>query len=476
MGRCEPAFVIPANERVTEPYWHRAGDAGRYTFDEDAPFGLPYRPTPFYVQATLGFGADAEEVFYGQPVQYRYEGNIFSGEKRADMLVVPALSVSVSPEIAIVPVSSVTAAPPPSTRTTGRGAPGARGTPPPAGRGRGAAGRGAAAPPAPAPPAATADEREMRVTVVNDTRGEAETNVKLTLPEGWVATPPAQTVAFSREDESRTVRFQVRPPAAATAGAYTIGATASLGDQAFARGFQAIEYPHIRRQHIYEAAETTVRIIDVKIAPNLTVGYIMGVGDDVPPAIAQLGAKVEMISPEDLAWGDLSRFNVIVTGVRAYERRTDLRANNGRLLDYVRDGGTLIVQYNKFEFNDAQYAPFPAKVTSDRITDETAPVTVVNPSDPLFNAPNKITEATWQGWVQERGLYFLEPDDSRYREHLTISDPFPNNKGEKSGALVSAQYGKGRWVYVGLGLWRELPAGVPGAYQLLANLLSIKWN
>jgi hypothetical protein len=134
----------------------------------------------------------------------------------------------------------------------------------------------------------------------------------------------------------------------------------------------------------------------------------------------------------------------------------------------------LLVNYNKLEFNQAQYAPYPAKVTSDRITDENAPVTVVNPFDPLFNAPNRLNESTWQGWVQERGLYFLSVEDSRYREHLKISDPFPNNPGEKTGALVSAQFGKGRWVYVGLGLWRELPAGVPGAYQLLANLLSIK--
>jgi hypothetical protein len=219
-----------------------------------------------------------------------------------------------------------------------------------------------------------------------------------------------------------------------------------------------------------------LKVVDVTIAPNLTVGYIMGVGDDVPSAIEQLGAKVEMITAEDLASGSLSRFNVIVTGVRAYERRPDLRANNARLLDYVRDGGTLLVQYNKFEFNEAPYAPYPAKVTSSRITDETAPVRVANPSDPLFNAPNRITDEAWRGWVQERGLYFLQPEDPRYREHLRMTDPFPNNPNEKTGALVSVPHGKGHWVYIGLGLWRELPAGVPGAYQLLANLLSLRDN
>ena len=217
-----------------------------------------------------------------------------------------------------------------------------------------------------------------------------------------------------------------------------------------------------------------LKVIDVKTAPNLSVGYIMGVGDQVPPAIEQLGAKVELVTAEDLAWGNLSRFDTIITGVRAYERRNDLRANNSRLLEYVRNGGTLIVQYNKFEFNEAQYGPYAAKVSNDRVTDEHAPVTMLAAADPILNTPNKIADASWSGWVQERGLYFLDADhDSRYEDLLQIEDPFPFNKGAKRGALVEAAYGKGRWVYVGLGLWRELPAGVDGAYQLLANLISL---
>jgi hypothetical protein len=180
-----------------------------------------------------------------------------------------------------------------------------------------------------------------------------------------------------------------------------------------------------------------------------------------------------MIGPEELAWGNLSRFHTIVTGVRAYERRSDLRANNTRLLEYVGRGGTLIVQYNKFEFNDAQYGPYPAKVSAARVTDEYAPVVVLDPANAVFNTPNRISDESWNGWVQERGLYFLGERDQRYRDLVALEDPFPNNKGEKRGALVWAQYGKGRWVYVGLGLWRELPAGVDGAYRLLANLISL---
>ena len=212
----------------------------------------------------------------------------------------------------------------------------------------------------------------------------------------------------------------------------------------------------------------------MRTTPGLTVGYIMGVGDEVPQAIAQLGARVELLSADDLAWGDLSRFPVIVTGVRAYERRDDLRANNSRLLDYVRNGGRLIVQYNKLEFNEAQYGPHAAQVSQDRVTDEHAPVTILVPTDPLFTTPNKIADSAWAGWVQERGLYFLGEHDSRYRDLVELEDPFPNNAGVKRGALVVANYGKGRWIYVGLALWRELPAGVDGAHQLLANLISPK--
>jgi hypothetical protein len=470
VGRCDVALAIPADARITEPYWHRAGEAGRYTFDDDAPFGLPFRPTDFYAQVTLGFpisGAaqPVEEVIYALPVQYRYQGDIFSGEKRSELLVVPALSVRVSPEIAIVPAGAlrpVPAAPPPATPAPKSGA--RRGAPPAA--------------PVPDKPAASAlpasASREVRVTVVNGAPAAADGVVTLDVPKGWTVTPVDQPVSLSRADESQTVRFTVRPAPATPAGAYRIRATVTAGGKTYDRGYQVIEYPHIQRQHIYDSANATLKVIDVRTAPNLTVGYIMGVGDQVPPAIEQLGAHLEMIGAEDLAWGNLSRFDTIVTGVRAYERRADLRANNSRLLDYVKNGGTLVVQYNKFEFNETQYGPYPAKVSNNRITDEHAPVTVLAAGDPLLTTPNRIADSAWSGWVQERGLYFLDADhDPRYQDLLQLEDPFPFNKGVKKGALVAAPYGRGRWVYVGLGLWRELPAGVDGAYQLLANLISL---
>jgi LmbE family N-acetylglucosaminyl deacetylase len=464
-GRCDLMLKIPANARITEPYWHRKGEEGRYTFDADAPFGLPYRPTDFYASVTLGFpgasgGPAVEEVFAALPVQYRYSGDIFSGEKRTELLVVPALSVRVSPEVAIIPAASLRQQPAAPIAAAGRG--GRRGAPP-----------AATAPAASASPTA-GESREVRVTIVNGQPGASDSVVSLDLPQGWTSTPPQQPLKLARADEEQTLRFLVKPPLGTKAGEYRVRAVVKQDAATFDRGYQVVEYPHIRRQHIYDAAVSTIKVVDVNTLPNLTVGYVMGVGDQVPPAIEQLGAKVEMITPDDLAWGNLSRFDAIVTGVRAYERRADLRANNARLLEYVKNGGALIVQYNKFEFNEAQYGPYPAKVSNDRVTDEHAPVKVLLENDPLINAPNRINEETWNGWVQERGLYFLDKDhDSRYKDLLEMADSFEFNPGAKRGALVEAQYGKGRWVYVGLGLWRELPAGVDGAYQLLANLVSL---
>src|SRR5262245_30002090 len=277
VAQCTPKMMVPANARITEPYWHRAGEAGRYTFDRDAPFGLPYRPTPFFAQVTFGF-ANSEDVLGGLDVVYRYQGDIFGGEKRSDVLIVPAASVRVAPEIAIIPAGSIAA--PTATAAAGRG----RGTAPAV------------------PPVTSQASREIRVTVVNDLKGAAEGTLHLELPQGWSAQPTEQALKFLREDESQTIRFEVRPPANVAIGEYHVKAIVSENGADFTRGYQVIEYPHIRRQHIYHATDATLKVIDVKTAPNLTVGYIMGVGDEVPPAIAQLGEKVEMIYAEDLAW------------------------------------------------------------------------------------------------------------------------------------------------------------------------------
>ena len=430
---CSADVRIPATARLTDVYWRRPEDAGRATFEPDAPFGLPFRPTPF--RAQLEIEVAGVRIVRDLPIQFRYEGAGLVGEKRMELHVVPAFAVSVSPQIVVVPTKSAAL----------RGSPSAG--------------------------------REVRVTVVNGLKGPSSATVRLKAPAGWRITPASASVGFTREDESTTSRFTLAATAPVQPGDVELTAEviASGGSTngSFSTGYQSIEYPHIQRRHKLIPATARVEVIDVALAPSLSVGYIMGVGDQVPSALQQLGARVTLIDSDEMAWGDLSKYHTIVTGVRAYERRADLRANNHRLLKYVENGGTVIVQYNRMEFNQAQYGPYKARVTSDRITDENAPVKVLVPRHAAFNVPNKIGERDWLGWVQERGTYFLGELDPKYVNLVEMEDPFEYNRGPKRGALVDAPYGKGRWMYVGLGLWRQLPSGTEGAYRLFANLISL---
>jgi LmbE family N-acetylglucosaminyl deacetylase len=433
---CATQVHIPMDAKLTSPYfddhyWKHPENQAIQIFDSSVPFGVPFAPSPFRV--TYHVKAGSVDVSREMPVEYRYVKDVYFGDKRMELNVVPALSVRISPDLAVIPAPVA----------------------------------GAAAKPM---------DREVDVTVTNGMKGAAKTTLTLDPPTGWKVTPPSAQIAFTHEDEALSARFKVTVPALAKVGNYTLHATvtaAETGEQKFTNGYLEIEYPHIQRRQVILPAEIAMKVVDVKTVPRIDVGYIVGVGDSVPPAIEQLGAKLSYIEQDELAWGDLSRHDVIVTGVRAYERRADLRAYNRRLLEYVDHGGTVIVQYNKTEFNREDYGPYPAKVSSNRITDETAPVKVLVPGDPIFNFPNKIGPAAWADWVQERGLYFIGDKDKKYIDLVAMTDPFKDNPGEKLGALVECKYGKGKWIYLGLGLWRQLPAGTPGAYQLLANLLAL---
>ena len=418
--RCSSTQTVPIDAALTNIHWSPEPGAARYRFAQNVPFGAPFRPTPYLVSFDVEFGS--VPVRLDHPVEYRYGDDLFAGEKRTTLNIVPRVAIDLTPEVAVIPRDGTAL--------------------------------------------------ELRATVTNAGPGPAAGSVTLNLPEDWAVTPRSATVRLDREDESRVVRFDVSPGGAAL-GDYRIDALVSTDTGQFAEGYQVVEYPHTGRRHLVRPAAVTIKVLDIGIASALTVGYVEGVGDAVPPAITQLGAQLEFIDADTLAWGDLAQFDVIVTGVRAYERRADLRAYNDRLLDYVEDGGTLIVQYNKFEFNDAQYGPRPAQVSRERVTDERAPVRVVATDHQLFGWPNPITESSWSGWVQERGLYFLGDKDPEYADLVELEDTFEWNPGVKRGALVEIHHGRGRWLYVGLGLWRQLPAGTPGAYQLLANLLSL---
>jgi len=219
-----------------------------------------------------------------------------------------------------------------------------------------------------------------------------------------------------------------------------------------------------------------VYALDLNVPKNLRVGYITAEGEPIPEALRTLGLQVEMLDAQALAFGDLSKFNAIVVGVRAYELRPELPGANQRLLQYVSNGGTLVVQYNRdFAWNKEQYAPYPAKITNGpggqlpRITDENSPVKFLKPDDPLLNRPNKITQDDFKGWVQERGLYYWTQFDPKYTAVLAMNDP---GEPDLNGAVVYARYGKGMYIYTGIAFFREIPEGVPGAYRLFVNLLS----
>lgn len=451
---CDLAITV-GDVPLSTPYWTPRQDSARYDFDPDVPFGVPFRPTPFRAIFALSIGGT--DVTIERPVQYRYS-DLFAGEKRMELQVVPPFNVRMTPAIAVIPAGRLRASAAVASASQGASSPGTVNS---VGRGASSSGAGART-------------RTIQVTVGNNQKGLATAVASLRLPAGWRAAPASAPVKFEREDEEVTVTFAVTPQPGVRPGEYAAGATvAAPGGVTSNAGYEVVEYPHIHRRHVVEPAGVRVKVIDVTIAPGLRVGYVMGVGDEMPAAIEQLGAEVRMIDAAELASGSLSKYDVIVTGVRAYERRPDLRANNHRLLAYVQNGGTLLVNYNKQEFNQAQYAPYPAKVGTDRVTDENAPIEVLVPAHPVFNTPNKIGPEDWGGWVQERGTYFLAERDPRYVDLIRSTDPFPLNAGAKAGALVEARYGKGRWIYVGLGLWRQLPAGTDGAYKLLANLLSL---
>jgi LmbE family N-acetylglucosaminyl deacetylase len=429
---CASDAHVPKSARPTTPYfndnyWKHPENQAIQIFAPGVEFGVPFAPTPFRV--TFHVKAGAAEVTQEVPVEFRYVKDIYLGDKRMELNVVPAFSVSVTPGLAIFPAS-----------------------------------------------AAAPVKREIHVSVTNGTKGAAEASVSLDLPAGWKATPASVPLSFAHEDDPLSARFEITAPPQAKVGQYTVRAVVTspaFPNEKFSDGYQVIEYPHIQRRQVIKPAEAALKIVDVKVTPNINVGYIVGVGDQVPPALEQLGAKVSFIEEDELAWGDLSKHDVIVTGVRAYERRADLRAYNRRLLDYVSRGGTVIVQYNKMEFNQADYGPYPAKVSGNRVADELVPVKILVPADPVFTFPNRIGPPAWAGWVQERGLYFLGEKDPKYVDLVSMTDSFKDNPGEKLGAMVEAKYGQGRWIYLGLGLWRQLPAGTDGAYQLLANLISL---
>lgn len=434
--------------RYSQPYWKRNFKVDRYDIDIPADLTLPWSPSD--VQALFKFSSHGVAFGRSQAAQYRYEGPWVGGEKQKEVNIIPTLSVKLTPEIVVAPKSAVSV------------------------------------------------RRELRVAVRNGSKGAVDAVVRIDAGKLKVV-PASASMKFAYEGEELTARFFVTVPPGTPESEFTIKAAALANGETFAQGYQVIAYDHTQERHLFHDAQSLLRVQNVEIAPGVRVGYIMGAGDETADAIEQLGVPITMLTADDLAYGDLTKYTSIVTGTRAFQNRNDLKVNYARVMKYVEDGGNLVVQYNKFEFNalsqpvfaggfsgggpggpggaprpvpNSPFAPYPGSVSSNRVTVEEAPIEIMAPTSRFVSAPNKITSQDFDGWVQERGLYFFDARDPRYVDVLKSSDPWAKNPGEKKGLLVEAKVGKGTWSYIGLGLFRQLPSGTPGAYRILANAVS----
>ncbi|HEX5870783.1 MAG TPA: PIG-L family deacetylase [Longimicrobium sp.] len=416
---------VPSDAEPTEAYYLRDPRQGDlYSWDPDRPrepLSRPFGTDP--LSACAQGEVNGTPLSFCTDVTYR-EVDLRQGELRRPVMVVPAVSVLLDPPARVLS----TAAPRPITYT---------------------------------------------VRLAAEQPGGIGGTARLEVPAGWRAEPASVPVRFSAPGEVREVRFTVTAPANARAGDHPVSAVFVAEDgRRFERGVQMIDYPHVRARPLYHDARSVVRAFDVRVPQGLRVAYIEGAGEEGPGFLANLGITPDLLDADDLAEGDLDRFDVIIAGSRAYEVRTDLMAHNQRLLDYVSRGGTFIVQYNKYEIVEGSFTPFPITMARPhgRVTDENAPVRMIDPAHPVFTTPNRIAESDWAGWVQERGLYFAETWDPAFTPVLETGDP---GETPLKGGLLIARHGRGTYVYTGLAFFRQFPQGVPGAYRLFANLLAL---
>jgi LmbE family N-acetylglucosaminyl deacetylase len=413
--------TVPADADATTPYFLREprdGDLYRWPASARASWGDPFGPA--LLRAELALPGDVVPV--EREVTEKTNDQVI-GEVRLPVVVQPAIDVRVDRDTVLLA-------------------------------------------------AGTEHRLRLLVSVDHAARDTVRGQVTIELPAGW-REPAPQPLAFSREDERDAYAFDVTIPASARAGRYALRAVAVTSDgHRFSEGLRSLAYSHVRPRSWTQPASVSVVLANLTLPSLKAVGYIRGAADRVPEALTAAGIPVTIISPAQLENGDLSRFDAIVVGPRAYEIDAALVQHNRRLLDYVKAGGLLLVQYQQYQFIQGGFAPLPLTIARphDRVTDEHSPVTMLEPSSPVFTAPIKIAPADWDNWVQERGLYFAHTWDDGYTPLLAMHDP---GEAPMKGSLLVANVGKGRYVYTGLSFFRELPAGVPGAFRLFANLLAL---
>ena len=310
----------------------------------------------------------------------------------------------------------------------------------------------------------------VKVGVSCNLTGAQSGQLHLEVPAGWHVEPNELQVRLSKRGDKQDFEFKI-VPSSLKEGETQIRATLTAGGSTYSEGYSLVTREDLESTYYYQPAIQRVSVVDVKIPNDVKIGYIMGAGDDIPTVLKQIGLDVTVIPAEKVASEDLSRYRTIVLGIRAYDTQKDVVANNKRLLDYVAGGGTLIVQYDTgvSDFNSGHLTPYPAQLSRARVSVEEAPVEILAPDDPVFHYPNQITPRDFDGWVQERGLYFMNQWDSNFKALLACHDP---GEQPQKGGLLKAQYGKGVYIYNAYAFFRQLPAGVPGAIRLYVNLLA----
>jgi LmbE family N-acetylglucosaminyl deacetylase len=413
--------TAPADTPLTQPYFLRQARQGdSYAWTDDMPRGLPFGPPLLEGHVSMEIGGVL--ITITRPVQYRF-GDRVRGELRRNINVVPPVTVGLDSRLLIVPTGT------------------------------------------------TPNQQRMVVRATSFVPQPVTGTLQLRLPRGWTSTPASAPFTLKTRGDKTSASFVVTAPANRSAGTQEIVASALVNGVSYARDVQVIAYPHIQTHRVYTPAVATAQVLDLALAP-VRVGYIMGSGDQVPEALRRMGVDVTLIDDETLSTGDLAKFDTIVVGVRASEARPEFVASYGRLTQYMEQGGTLIVQYQQTDYVTRGLAPYPAQSPQNsRVTNETAPVLILEPEHQVFTFPNKITAADFNGWVQERNLYaFNTFDISRYTAMLQTADP---GEPAQDGGQVYAEVGKGRYVYTAYAWFRQLPAGVPGAYRQFANLISL---
>jgi LmbE family N-acetylglucosaminyl deacetylase len=406
---------------LTKPYFSRPNlEQSYYNIDDPRYLNLPTTPYPLRAQATVTY--QNVEIQLASVVQTvnRINGE---GPVLQPLLVVPAISLTVSPQAGVVALKSSTL--------------------------------------------------ELHVKLHSNVKGPADGKVHLDLPKGWTSTPASADFATTREGEDLNLVFQVQPESVQQKP-YTITAVAEYSGDKYTQGYETIGYPGLRPYPYYRPATYRATGVDVKTAPGLKVGYIMGTGDDVAQSLENIGIHVTSLSPQDISTGDLTQYDAIVLGIRAYAARPELKTFNNRLLDYSKNGGTLIVQYQTQEY-DHNYAPYPLALSSDpeKVIEEDCKVQLIAPNDPVFNWPNKITAADFDNWVEERGHGFIRQWDPHY---VSLTEMHDTGQDPQRGGLLYAHYGKGAYVYMSYAFFRQMPDGVPGSFRIMANLISMGKN